>query len=146
MHIKVVYHSMTGNSKKLALAIAEELKVKAQNAKEADATSLNDVDLLFIGDGIYAGKAGKAMLEFIDKLNAKEIKNAAVFATYGGQDKIGADLIALLKNKGINVIGDAYTCKGKAWFIANRSHPTEDELNGVKEFAKRILEQINVTK
>ena len=146
MNIKVIYHSMTGNSKKLALAIADELGVAAQAAKAANKVSLNDVDLLFIGDGIYAGKPSRAMLAFIEKLDAKMVKNAAVFATYGGQDKIGTDLIELLKNKGINIIGDAFTCKGEAWFIANRKHPNAGELQSVREFAKETMAQISAQK
>lgn len=139
MNIKVIYHSMTGNTEKLALAIADELGVKAENAKEVDMASLCDVDLLFIGDGIYAGKAGKVTLKLIERLDGKKVKNAAVFATYGGQDKIGPDLIGLLKHRRINVIGDAYMCRGKSWLFINSKHPSADELIAVREFAKTTL-------
>jgi Uncharacterized flavoproteins len=134
MNIKVVYHSTTGNTKKLALAIAEAFKVNPEQIGKESIQFSEPVDLLFIGDGIYYGNPSKKMVQFIDQLNPKMIKNAAVFATYGGQLKIGDEIKRLLQNKGLNVIGEPFTCKGQAWAFLNRSHPDEADLNDLKKY------------
>jgi flavodoxin len=51
MDIKVLYHSTTGNTKKVAEAIAAEAGVIAQPLTEASGST--STDILFIGDGVY---------------------------------------------------------------------------------------------
>lgn len=141
MNIKVIYHSRTGNTKKIAEAIGQAVNSTPEVA--ADFVPLTDepIDLLFIGDGIYAGKPDKSISKLIEKLDSNVVKNAAVFATYGGQSSIGNTIKTLLTDKGINVIGEPFTCKGKAWALMNRKHPSNDDLNNAKEFATSIMEK-----
>lgn len=135
MNIKVLYHSSTGNTEKLANTIADELNIRAESIGDKPVTFSESVDLLFIGDGIYFGKAHKRTLAFIDSLSSDIVKNVAVFATYGGQVKIGFDIKKLLADKGLKVIGEPFMCKGQAWAVANRNRPNQDDLNEVREFA-----------
>ena len=74
MNIRVIYHSSTGNTEKLARAIADTLNVEAEPLGEDPISFSEPVDLLFIGDGIYFGKANKRTRSFIDRLDAKMIK------------------------------------------------------------------------
>lgn len=142
MNIKVVYHSTTGNTKKLADAIANTLNVSADPIpKEPNATSV-PIDLLFIGDGIYFGKPNKNTLSFIQQLNPQTVKNVAVFATYGGQAKIGADMKTHLNEKGLHVIGEPFTCKGQSWVFMNRNQPNEVDIQKIAGFAKSIVEKM----
>lgn len=141
MNIKVVYHSSTGNTRKIADAIGKELQVAPEEASEFAILSDESIDMLFIGDGIYAGKPHKSISELIAKLDKNTVKNAAVFATYGGQPSIGNTIKTLLTDKGINVMGEPFTCKGKAWVFMNRKHPSDDDLNKAKEFATSIIEK-----
>lgn len=53
MNIRVMYHSQTGNTRKLAESMAGALGVTAE--KIADSSIVEPVDMLFIGDGVYAG-------------------------------------------------------------------------------------------
>lgn len=142
MNIKVVYHSSTGNTKKLALAIADALHVPAETASDSTMHAGEPIDLLLLGDGIYAGKPSKAVIAFVGQLTPQAVKNAAIFATYGGQKKIGAELQALLESKGVRVIAEPYLCRGKAWVIANRSHPNEAEIQGARAFAEAAVAQL----
>lgn len=141
MNIKVVYHSMTGNTKKIAEAIGQAVEVLPENASDFTLSTDEPVDLLFIGDGIYAGKPDKSISELIDKLDKNTVKNAAVFATYGGQPSIGNTIKTLLTDKGINVIGEPFTCKGKAWIFINRKYPSDEDLKSAKAFATSIVEK-----
>lgn len=136
MDIKVMYHSSTGNTKKLADAIAASFNISAEAIDESTPASTCKADLLFIGDGIYAGKPNKHTVAFIEGLDPLLVKNAAVFATYGGQDSIGRDIQQLLKNRGINVLEPAFACKGKSWWLINRKHPSAADLDNLREFVK----------
>lgn len=139
MNIKVIYHSSTGNTEKLARAIADTLSIQAEPLGE-DPTSFSEpVDLLFIGDGIYFGKANKRTRSFIDGLDPKMIKNVAIFATCGGQAKIGTDIKELVLNKGIRVVDEPFTCKGQSWVFINRKQPNETDLSKVRNYAKNAV-------
>ena len=54
MNIRVIYHSKTGNTKKLAESMAGALCVAAETA--AESRIVEPVDMLFIGDGVYGGR------------------------------------------------------------------------------------------
>jgi flavodoxin len=137
VRIKVLYHTVTGNTKKVANAIAEVAGVNAE--KIVSMKTVDFADLLFIGDGLYAGKIGKETDVFIKTLNTKNVKKVAVFSTYGGQNRVGDIFKKALTEQGLSVCEETYSCKGKAWFFFNRKHPSEAELKAAKEFAERII-------
>ncbi|MBZ9607352.1 nitric oxide synthase [Clostridium estertheticum] len=142
MNIKVIYHSSTGNTEKLARAIADTLSIQAELLGKDPISFSEPVDLLFIGDGLYFGKANKRTLSLIDRLDPKMIKNAAIFATYGGQAKIGTDIKELVQNKGIRVVDEPFTCKGQSWVFINRNHPNEIDLSKVRKYAKNAVAKV----
>ena len=135
MNIKVMYHSSTGNTEKLAYAIADALGTRAEIINEKTGVLSEVVDILFIGDGIYFGKASKEIINFINLLDPGFVKHAAVFATYGGQSKIGSYICTLLQEKGVNVIDEQFLCPGQAWFFVNKNRPNKDDLDKIRDFA-----------
>lgn len=140
MNIRVIYHSsQSGNTEKLAKAIAKALDIKAERIGEDSISFSQPVDLLFVGDGIYWAKPHKTTRKFFKELDPAPIRNAAVFATYGNQFKIGDDLRKLLQDKGIHVVGDPFTCKGASVCTKNQGHPDETDLQNVKAFAQNIV-------
>lgn len=140
MNIRVIYHSSkSGNTEKLAKAIAEELGVKAERMGKDGISFARPVDLLFVGDGIYWAKPHRITRRFFKELNPAPIKNAAVFATYGNQFKIGDDLKKLLQDKEINVVGEPFTCQGASVGTKNQGHPDEADLQNVRAFARHIV-------
>ena len=139
MDIKVLYHSTTGNTKKVAEAIAAEAGVIAQPLTEASGST--STDILFIGDGVYGAKVHKSTVSFIKKLSPASVKNAAVFSTFGGQDTAPEIIKGLLKAQGIPVAEESFSCKGKAWFFLNRKQPSAQELDAAKLFAKNIIKK-----
>ena len=141
MKIQVVYHSMTGNTKKVAEAIASVANVLAE-AVTKDYKLSEAVDLLFIGDGIYASQMNKNTKAFIQNLDASLVKKVAVFGTNGGQDKVVQDMISMLKERGIDVCDETFLCKGQAWIFANRKHPDSTDIDNATQFAKDIIKLI----
>lgn len=143
MNIKVVYHSSTGNTKKLAGAISKAVDTRAEATKEA--TNFTEVvDLLFIGDGIYFGKPKKCTMDFISKLDPATVRNVAVFASCGGQTKVGEDIKKLLTDRGLNVVCDPFICKGQSWIFMNRKHPDGADLEKASRFAKDAVSKTKI--
>lgn len=143
MNIRIIYHSsQSGNTEKLAKAVAEELNVRAERIGKDSISFPQPVDLLFVGDGIYWAKPHKTTRKFFKELNPAPIRNAAVFATYGNQFKIGDDLKKLLQDKGIHVVGDPFTCKGASVGTKNQGHPDETDLQNVRAFARKIVDLV----
>lgn len=137
MKIKVLYHSRAGSTKKIAEAIAKA--VGANPELITDNTSLDCADLLFIGDGVYAGKADAKTEKFIKTLDPTKINNATVFGTYGSQTSAITKIKELLKKQGINVTEETFGCKGKYFFVFNRKHPDINDIDRAKTFAKRVV-------
>ena len=140
MNIKVMYHTTTGNTEKVAEAMAEALGVKAEKIDER--AIVDPIDMLFIGDGVYAGKPDASTVNFIKSLDGSMVKNAAVFGTYGGQKKAIEIMKELLKEQGIKVSAEGFGCRGKCWSIINRRHPSVEELSAAKEYAKSIVKDL----
>ena len=133
--VSVIYYSMTGNTKKMAMAIGEEMGVKAASVKEMAALS-ND-GLLFMGSGSYGDKPGEDMARFIAN-NDFTGRKVALFGTSGaGAGKEVAAMAEALKQKGAVVIG-SYHCKGKAFIVVNIGHPNRDEMEDARIFAREM--------
>ncbi|HEY5586554.1 MAG TPA: flavodoxin family protein [Ruminiclostridium sp.] len=137
----VLYYSKGGNTKKVAEAIAKELGV-LKPEQVPPAYPPEKVNLLFLGTGIYAGKPDPKMLEFIRMLNSNRVKNVAVFGTNSGQDTAIDTVKALLKENGINVIEETFSCKGKFFLFFNRKRPDENDIKAAKEFARRAYDSV----
>jgi flavodoxin len=138
MKVKVMYHSKTGNTKKVAEAIAKAVGTTAVQITEK--IKFDSADVLFIGDGVYGAKPNKVTEEFIKTLDSNKVKKVAVFGTYGGQKKAIIVMKELLKKQRINVIEESFGCKGRSWFILNPTHPDVNDLNAAQQFAKKITE------
>ncbi|HCA29725.1 MAG TPA: nitric oxide synthase [Ruminococcaceae bacterium] len=142
MNIRVVYHSRSGNTLKLAQAIAEELGVQPRRIGKEKITFSEPVDLLFIGDGIYFHKPHRKTKALIKELGPAVVKNAVAFGTYGNQSEIGDQITTLLREKGINIAGKPFTCKGDSPGTDNQGHPDEADLHNARKFAQDIVSSI----
>ena len=142
MKIKVMYHSMTGNTKKVAEAIAAAVGIVAEKVQGAETFS-ESIDLLFVGDGIYAGGMSRKTKAFLQGLESGWVKHAAVFGTYGGEDTVITAMKALLKEKGIAVCEERFVCVGQAFFVANKNRPNQEDLDNAADFAKRIVQMVS---
>lgn len=140
MNIRVVYHSgRSGNTMKLAQAIGEVLNVQPERIGKEKIELSASADLLFVGDGIYFHKPHRKTRALIQKLDPAIVKNAVAFGTYGNQFEIGEQLTNLLREQHINVAGEPFTCKGDSPGTDNKGHPNATDLQGVQEFARKIV-------
>lgn len=136
MSVKVIYYSRSGKTQKVADAIGEVCGVEAINITNEHI--LGDVDLLFVGTGIYAGKPDPVLLNYLDNLPNNSIKGAAIFSTSATGKNHTELIVNLLEHKGIPVYPKQLSTKGSFLFVA-RNHPNEEDLKEARQFANEVL-------
>lgn len=136
MSTAVIYHSVTGNTRKVANAIAEALSCTAQPVKEYPLDSTADV--MFIGGAVYGGKLDPVMDSFLQALTPQKVKRVVLFSTSIKESKALGLMKELLGKQGITVVDESYLCKGKFLFL-NIGHPKKAELEQAKAFAKTAV-------
>jgi len=132
----VFVDSRGGNTRKVAEAIAEEV---GATVLDTPGPVPAGTEILFLGSGVYGGKPGDALREFVERGSFSGMK-VALFATSGGargaemmMEKIADDL----RKKGATVLG-TYHCRGKFLFT-NRGHPDGEDLGRAKAFAREMV-------
>lgn len=134
----VLYYSMTGNTKKMANAIAAELGIEAKSIKSV--TAVPQDGILFLGSGSYGDKPSDEMAKLIAD-NDFAGRKVALFGTSGkGEGKEVEGMAAALGQKGAIVAGTYYT-KGKAFVVVNIGHPDKGELEGARKFARAVADR-----
>lgn len=140
MNVKVVYATKTKHSKKLAEAIASKLQIKAQNISEHPV--LEDVDLLFIAGGIYAGESLPEMISFVKELDNSKVKNVVLITSCTSKTTGQATVRKILNEKNIDVM-DEFICQGSFLFFGF-GHPNRADIHDAVEFSRRIAGQTHV--
>ena len=131
---EVIYYSLTGNTKKVAEAIATELGVVAQDVKTKD--QLAEDSLVFLGAGLYGPLRNWGFRRFIDR-NDFRGRKVALFGTSGeGKGKEVGALEEAVRAKGAEVAG-SFFCSGRFLFLKG-DHPTSKDLAGAKRFAREV--------
>ena len=134
---EVVYYSLTGNTRKVAEAIAAELGVAAENVKAKD--GLADGSLVFLGAGLYGPLRGWDLKQFIGG-NDFRGRKVALFGTSGaGRGEELAALEELVEARGAEVVG-RFFCSGQFLYVVNRRHPTSQDLDNARMFAREMAE------
>jgi flavodoxin len=137
MLIKVMFHSNTGNTEKVAVSIATATGIRAEAI--FDNTVVKSADLLFIGTGANDKKPDDTVKNFIEKLDASKIKFVAVFGTYHSNKDAILQMKDALNKKGIKVFDEIFGCKGAHGVFFNSGHPDDKDLNSAIQFANRAI-------
>ena len=112
MKIAVRYYSKTGNTKKLADAIAKVAGVKAETV---DVKIEGDIDILFLGSSVYAAGIDPKIKEFIATLSPK-VKKVVNFSTAAILKSTFGQVSKLLVEQKIQVDPREYHCRGSFSF------------------------------
>ncbi len=140
MQALIVYASLTGNTRRVARALAEELSCPAVDVRKRGDLELASVELLLVGDGVYGGRPSRAMARFLQALPRLEGLRAAVFGTYGAKPSQLPRLVELLRARGAQVVGE-FACPGRDWFalgLLRRGRPNARDLARARAFARRL--------
>ncbi|NLG25673.1 MAG: hypothetical protein GX558_09980 [Clostridiales bacterium] len=130
----VVYATMTNHSKKLAAAIGRALHIGAENAKKSPTPE--GVDLLFIVGGIYGGESLPELLRFVNGLDGRRVKKAALVTSCLTKKQGQSSVRALLEAKGIEVV-DEFICQG-SFLLRGFGHPNQSDVEEAVRFACRL--------
>lgn len=131
----VRYYTKTGNTKRLAEAIADELGVEALpisvpvNAK---------VDILFLGNSYYAFNIDPEVSKFVSSLDRKNVGKIINFGSAAMMKSTYKKVRAVAEKNGINVSDDEFHCKGEFKGL-NKGRPNEDDIKSAREFARKIM-------
>ncbi len=139
---EVIYYSLTGNTKKVAEAIATELDVIAENVKTK--AKLAEESFVFLGTGLYGPWRSRGLKKFIDGNNLDGRKVALFGTSAEGKGKEVEDLEETVTAKGAIISGRFY-CKGKFLFFIRRKHPTSEDLENARKFARELVLQRDFT-
>ena len=136
---EVVYYSLTGNTRQVAEAIADELGVAAEDVKTKEV--LAEDSFVFLGAGLYGPLRSWGFRRFIDR-NSFDGRKVALFGTSGeGRGKESAALEDAVSGKGADVVG-RFFCKGEFLYVINRNHPTNEDLGDARRFARETVRGI----
>lgn len=134
MKIAVRYFTRTGNTKKLAYAVAKAAGVEALPISEPIG---DDVDALFLASSVYAAGVAGDVKKFIKSIDVQvgevvNISSAAIIeSTY-------AQIKGLVENQGMKMSDKEYHCRG-AFTMLHRGRPNQDDIQGVTDFTKTYL-------
>lgn len=133
MNIAVRYFTKTGNTKKLADAIAQELNVEARELS----VSLNEkADILFICNSVYWAGADGSVKKFI-RDNKEKIGLLVNVSTAAMKESTYAQIKKIAEKENVKLSDQEFHCRGK--FTALHSgHPDEADIAAVKAFAGKV--------
>ena len=131
----VRYFSKSGNTKKVAVAIAEAAKCESKSIPEPVA---GNVDILFLGASVYWGGVASEVKDYIKTIEAAKVKKVVVFSTSALAQRAFPSIKKLLQKQGIEVDEDNFYCRGQ-FTAMHKGRPNDDDLAAAAKFAKSKL-------
>lgn len=139
--VYVVYASLTGNTRKVAQAMAEAVGATLVDVRKDPLPKVEPGDVIFVGDGVYGGRPSRALRRALRAWTLPKGVKAAVFGTYGGRPSQLPILERILAEKGAQVV-DRFSCLGRDWFLlglVGRGRPSAEDLKAAQAFARRVV-------
>lgn len=133
MKFAVRYYTKTGNTKRLAEAIANELGVEAQPISEP----VNEqVDVLFLGNSYYAFNIDPEVRDFVASLDKSKVGKIVNFGSAALLNSTYKKVKAEADKAGVAMDEKEFHCKGEFKGI-HKGRPDEADLAAAVEFARQ---------
>ena len=136
MKCAVRYYTKTGNTKKLAEAVAAAVGVEALPISEPISEK---VDILFLGNSYYAFSIDPEVRNFIRSLDKSKVGRIVNFGSAAMLNSTWKKVKAEADKAGIAMDEREFHCKGEFKGI-HKGRPNEEDMKAVAEFAKSIIE------
>lgn len=134
MTYAVRFYTKTGNTKKLAEAIASELGVEALPISE----QVNEkVDVLFLGNSYYAFSIDPEVRNFVRSLDKDKVGTIVNFGSAAMLNSTFNKVKAEADKVGIPMMNTEFHCKGEFKGL-HKGRPNNDDLKAAVEFARKI--------
>lgn len=137
MKIAVRYYTKTGNTKRLAEAVA---KAVGTEAFPISTPITEHVDILFLGNSYYAFTIDPEVRTFVSSLNSDLVGRIVNFGSAAMLKSTWKKVKAEADKKGIAMDEREFHCKGEFKGI-HKGRPNEEDLGKAGEFAREILKQ-----
>ena len=134
MKAAVRYYTKTGNTKKLAEAVAEALGVQALPITEP---VTEPVDLLFLGNSYYAFSIDPEVRAFIRSLDKAKVGKIVNFGSAAMLNSTWKKVKAEADRAGIPVDEREFHCRGEFKGI-HKGRPNAEDLAAAAAFAKSL--------
>jgi flavodoxin len=134
MTYAVRYYTKTGNTKKLAEAIANELGVEALPISE----QINEkVDILFLGNSYYAFSIDPEVRNFVRSLDKNKVGAIVNFGSAAMLNSTFKKVKAEADKVGIPMMDKEFHCKGEFKGL-HKGRPNSDDLKDAAKFAHEL--------
>ena len=138
MTYAVRYYTKTGNTKKLAEAIAKELGVEALPISEP----VNEkVDLLFLGNSYYAFNIDPEVRAFVASLDKAKIGKIVNFGSAAMLNSTYKKVKAEADKVGIPMDEKEFHCKGEFKGL-RKGRPNEEDIQAAVQFARQYTNRV----
>lgn len=135
MKVAVRYYTKTGNTKKLAEAVA---KAVGAEALPISVPVDEPVDILFLGNSYYAFSIDPEVKAFIRMLDKDKVGRIVNFGSAALLNSTLKKVKAEAERVGIPVDEREFHCKGEFKGL-HRGRPNDKDLAAAAEFAKEIV-------
>ena len=135
MKVAVRYYTKTGNTKRLAEAVAKALGVEAL---PLSAPVEERVDLLFLGNSYYAFSIDPEVKDFIRRLDKDKVGKIVNFGSAAMLNSTWKKVKAEADKAGIPMEEREFHCKGEFKGL-HKGKPDADDLEAAAAFAKEIV-------
>lgn len=143
MKYAVRYASRGGNTRAVADEIAKKIDVKAERISEP---LEEEVDVLFLGAGVWFASVTKDMKEYLAALDSGKIKQIVAFSTSGHLESAIKKITAAAKDKGIKVNEESFdlhlNMQGITFFAPAGGDLTKEQINEVDAFVDKVLAKL----
>lgn len=137
MNIAVRYFTRSGNTKKLADAVAKAVSVEA---KDITAPLIKKADILFLGCSYYAFDVDEAVKKFIIE-NKDNIGKIVCFGTSAMMKSMKKPVKKIADTVGVTVANDEFHCRGQFGKV-HKGRPNDKDIEEVSAFAKKQLSEV----
>ncbi len=142
----VVYYSKTGNTEKLARAIAKGLEADLKRVEEVH--DVSGYDLICVGTPVYGFAPAKPVRKFLEEIPPLSGRKGIGFCTMHvvGDKRTLRIIKEKMEVKKITFLG-GFSCRGLSSIFANigpkifnRGRPNEEDLRKAEDFGRKMLE------
>lgn len=137
MKIAVRYYTKTGNTKRLAEAIAAAVGAEALPISTPVA---EPVDILFLGNSYYAFTIDSEVRSFLQTLDKGKVGRIVNFGSAAMLNSTWKKVKAEADKRGIPMDHREFHCKGEFKGV-HKGRPNDEDLKAAAAFAKRIAEE-----
>ena len=135
MKIAVRYYTKTGNTKRLAEAVA---KAVGTEALPISAPITEPVDILFLGNSFYAFTIDPEVRQFVASLDREKVGKIVNFGSAAMMNSTYRKVKAVADKAGVPMDEREFHCKGQFKGM-HKGKPDESDLEAVADFARKII-------